>query len=107
MSNLDVIRERLDDDKYTDLKEVASTLLAALESIEHACELSDKSGEPQEYRYVAVGALRQKINYWVDELAEETASCAHETYRATLETPAEYCEEDSVPGSEYCKEHSE
>ena len=104
MSNLDVIRERLDGDKYTDLKEVASTLLAALDSIEALSKQArDEVGTL--HNYVHADDLVRRINYWVEELAEETASCAHETYRATLETPAEYCEEDAVPGSEYCKEH--
>lgn len=31
--------------------------------------------------------------------------CEYQTYAATLETPAEYCEEDAVEGEEYCPGH--
>ena len=32
-------------------------------------------------------------------------SCEFVTYRATLETPAEYCEEPALPGEDYCEDH--
>lgn len=33
------------------------------------------------------------------------SSCSYETYRQTLETPAEYCENDVVEGEEFCEQH--
>lgn len=31
--------------------------------------------------------------------------CAFETYRQTLETPAEFCEDEALEGSEFCDFH--
>lgn len=110
MSNLDVIREKLDGGKFTDLQELAEGLLAALESIEDRMELESSDAyyadHPERKAVVRVEMLEQKIAYWTDEFAELPETCAHETYPATLETPAEGCEEDAVEGSEYCEEHS-
>lgn len=101
MSNLDVIREKLDGGKFTDLQELAEGLLAALESIEHYLYSESPFGEE-----VAPDRIIDAINFYAEELATVPETCAHETYRATLETPAEGCEEDAVEGSEYCEEHS-
>lgn len=35
----------------------------------------------------------------------EILTCAHQTHRATLETPAEFCEENALPGSLRCAKH--
>lgn len=103
MSNLDIIRGKLDGGQFTDLEELASGLLSALESIEtRASHAKVGEGTPISWQ-----GLLTNIGYWVDEFAELPQTCAHETYAATLETPAEFCEEDAVEGSEYCKEHGE
>jgi len=36
---------------------------------------------------------------------EEPEPCAGVVARATLDDPAEFCEEDAEPGSEYCRRH--
>lgn len=101
MSNLDIIREKLDAGKFTNLEELADSLLCALESIEHRIGEDSPMGE-----YVDPAPLQSTIEFYTDEFATVPETCAHETYRATLETPAEGCEEDAVEGSEYCEEHS-
>lgn len=35
------------------------------------------------------------------------ANCEHQDYAATRTTPAEYCEEEAVDGTEYCEEHED
>lgn len=101
MSNLDIIREKLDGGQFTDLEELASGLLAALEGIEtRASHAKAGEGTPISWQ-----GLLSNIAYWTDEFASPVQTCAYETYAATLETPAEGCEEDAVEGSEYCKEH--
>lgn len=34
-------------------------------------------------------------------------SCTEETYRADLNGPAEYCEGDTVPGTDKCEKHQD
>lgn len=36
---------------------------------------------------------------------EDPDMCQHMTYRATLTTPAEYCDNEALPGSDYCAAH--
>lgn len=111
MSNLDIIREKLDGGQFTDLEELASGLLAALESIQRLCEAGKSNlyykEKPQMLPTVRVEVLERQLSYWTDEFAAPVKTCAYETYAATLETPAEGCEEDAVESSEYCKEHGE
>lgn len=40
-----------------------------------------------------------------EEVAEEPEPCAGVVARATLEAPAELCEEGAEPGSEHCRRH--
>ena len=109
MSNLDIIREKLDGGQFTDLEELASGLLAALEGIEKKNSETLAEATIDNFDSIGVPAsnIQTMIAYWTDEFAELPQNCAHETYAATLETPAEFCEEDAVEGSEYCKEHGE
>lgn len=106
MSNLDIIREKLDAGKFTDLEELAEGLLCALESIESTCVKVKASEVNPGYQVVHIASLNSTIEFYTEEFATVPETCAHETYRATLETPAEGCEEDAVEGSEYCEEHS-
>lgn len=36
-----------------------------------------------------------------------TITCAHLLYPATLIDPAEFCDEDALPDTEYCARHRE
>jgi len=40
-----------------------------------------------------------------EEDVEDPQPCAGVVARATLDDPAEFCEEDAEPGSEYCRRH--
>jgi len=40
-----------------------------------------------------------------DDDDEEPEPCAGVVARSTLDDPAEFCEEDAEPGSEYCRRH--
>lgn len=98
MSNLDIIREKLDGGQFTDLEELASGLLAALEMLEDGIATERPT-------YTDKQGLLKSIAYWTGEFAELPKTCAYETERETRETPAEFCEEYAVEDSEYCKEH--
>jgi len=42
-----------------------------------------------------------------EEDEDEPEPCAGVVARATLDDPAEFCEEDAEPGSEYCRRHQD
>lgn len=97
MVNLDNLRTKLDH-KLVDEEEVLYALIATLEALDDLA-----AGNT----VVSVEAVEEVLLDNLDGYVDEPETCAHETYRATLETPAEGCENYAMQDSDYCSEHSE
>ena len=90
------IQEKLEEGQIEDEEELIHDLLATLDAIQsHAEQGSFATSEE----------IENEIDTHLHKYKGPIGTCAHETYRATLETPAEYCENKTLVGSDYCYMH--
>ena len=99
MANVNVfddIRDKLEADQIEDKEELINDLLATLDAI---------YSRTNQGRFTTDDELDSDIDTYLQKYKGEVLTCGWETYRATLETPAEYCENNAMAGSDYCYMH--
>lgn len=98
MANVfDEIREKLDADQIEDKDDLISDLIDTLDAIRRRLTGEEAFIENEEFQF--------DVNKYLKSYEGPVATCEWETYRATLETPAEYCENNAIAGSDYCELH--
>lgn len=96
MVNLENLKTRLDND-VVDQDEL---LTALIETVEALADRMD--GETS----LSVESIEVVLTDCLEDYLTEPMTCEFQIYRATLESPAEYCENYAAQGSEFCKDHN-
>lgn len=97
MTNVfDEIQEKLEADQIEDKEDLINDLIAALKAVQSRAEQGS---------FATSEEIDADISFHLSTYEGPILTCAWQTYRATLETPAEYCENSALAGSDYCYMH--